>query len=30
LTVTIEIDGEEYIVPLDESSKCNLVYKFGD
>jgi len=30
LTVTIEVDGEEYIVPLDESSKCNLVYKFGD
>ena len=30
LTVTIDVDGEEYIVPLDESSKCNLVYKFGD
>ncbi len=30
LTVTIEVDDEDYIVPLDESSKCNLVYKFGD
>jgi ribosome maturation factor RimP len=30
LTVTVEVDGEEYIVPLDESAKCNLVYNFGD
>jgi len=30
LTVTVEVDGEEYSVPLDESAKCNLVYNFGD
>jgi ribosome maturation factor RimP len=30
LTVTVKVDGEEYIVPLDEDSKCNLVYKFGE
>ncbi len=30
LTVTVAVDGEEYIVPLDESTRCNLVYKFGN
>ena len=30
LTLTVEVDGEAYIVPLDESSRCNLVYKFGN
>ncbi len=29
LMLTLEIDGEEFIVPLDESARCNLVYKFG-
>ncbi len=28
LTLSIEIDGETFIVPLDETSKCNLVYNF--
>ena len=28
LTVTIEVDGETFIVPLDETSRCNLVYDF--
>lgn len=30
LTVTVAVDNEEFIVPLDESAKCNLVYKFGN
>lgn len=30
LTITIEVDGVDYVVPLDESSRCNLVYKFGN
>jgi len=30
LVVTVVVDGEEYVVPLDESSRCNLVYKFGN
>jgi len=30
LAVTVAVDGEEYVVPLDESSRCNLVYKFGN
>ncbi|MEA1921503.1 MAG: ribosome maturation factor RimP [Pseudomonadota bacterium] len=29
LTVSIEIDGETFIVPLDETSRCNLVYNFN-
>ncbi len=29
LTVTIDVDGERFIVPLDETSKCNLVYDFN-
>ncbi len=29
LTVTIEVAGETFIVPLDETSKCNLVYDFN-
>ncbi|RLB68671.1 MAG: ribosome maturation factor RimP [Deltaproteobacteria bacterium] len=28
LTLSIEIDGETFIVPLDKTSKCNLVYNF--
>ena len=30
LIVTVEVDGEEFTVPLDESARCNLVYKFGN
>ena len=29
LTVTIDVVGETFIVPLDETSKCNLVYDFN-
>ena len=29
LRVEIEVDGETYSVPLDETSKCNLVYNFN-
>lgn len=29
VTVTIEVDGETFIVPLDETSRCNLVYNFN-
>lgn len=27
-TLTLEVDGQEWIVPLDEQAKCNLVYDF--
>ncbi|MCK5681928.1 ribosome maturation factor RimP [bacterium] len=30
LTLTVEVDGEEYVVPLDDNSRCHLVYKFGN
>ncbi len=30
LTVTVAVDGEEFVVPLAESARCNLVYNFGD
>ncbi|MEA3348198.1 MAG: ribosome maturation factor RimP [Pseudomonadota bacterium] len=29
MTVTIEVDGETFIVPLDETSRCSLVYNFN-
>ena len=29
MTVTIEVDGDTFIVPLDETSRCNLVYNFN-
>ena len=29
LTVSIEVNGEIFIVPLDETSRCNLVYNFN-
>ena len=29
LTVTIEVDGETFVVPLDDTSRCNLVYDFN-
>ncbi len=28
LTVTIEVDGELFEIPLDEHARCNLVYDF--
>ncbi|HDS15991.1 MAG TPA: ribosome maturation factor RimP [Proteobacteria bacterium] len=28
LTVTLEVDGQTFVVPLDETAKCNLVYDF--
>lgn len=29
LAVKVEVEGETFFVPLDESSKCNLVYDFN-
>ena len=29
LTVSIEVNGETFVVPLDETSRCNLVYNFN-
>ena len=29
LTITIEVAGEAYNVPLDENARCNLVYNFN-
>ena len=29
MTVTIEVEGETFIVPLDKTSRCNVVYDFN-
>jgi ribosome maturation factor RimP len=28
MTVTLEVDGETFVIPLDETARCNLVYNF--
>lgn len=28
MTVTLEVDGEIFVVPLDDTARCNLVYNF--
>ncbi len=29
LTLTVDVDGETFVVPLDDTAKCNLVYDFN-